>query len=249
MINKVNFIGIPVDAITMQETLDLIDKAIISKSQIHHTVINAGKVVSMQDDAELLRSVIEADLINADGQSIIWAAKLLGLMIPERVAGIDLMEKLVEKSYKDNYKCFFFGAEDKVVKEVVRKYSLKYSKNIIAGFRNGFYEKNDEKIIVNQIKESNPDFLFVAITSPKKEIFLNKYKEELKNISFIMGVGGSFDVISGKTKRAPVFMQKLGLEWFYRFLQEPQRMWKRYLFGNIKFMYLVVKNIFRGNYQ
>ena len=249
MINKVNFIGIPVDAITMQETLDLIDKAIISKSQIHHTVINAGKVVSMQDDAELLKSVIEADLINADGQSIIWAAKLLGLMIPERVAGIDLMEKLVEKSYKDNYKCFFFGAEDKVVKEVVRKYSLKYSKNIIAGFRNGFYEKNDEKIIVNQIKESNPDFLFVAITSPKKEIFLNKYKEELKNISFIMGVGGSFDVISGKTKRAPVFMQKLGLEWFYRFLQEPQRMWKRYLFGNIQFMYLVVKNIFRGNYQ
>jgi len=249
MINKVNFLGIPVDAITMQETLDLIDKAIISKSQIHHTVINAGKVVSMQDDAELLKSVIEADLINADGQSIIWAAKLLGLMIPERVAGIDLMEKLVEKSYKDNYKCFFFGAEDKVVKEVVRKYSLKYSKNIIAGFRNGFYEKNDEKIIVNQIKESNPDFLFVAITSPKKEIFLNKYKEELKNISFIMGVGGSFDVISGKTKRAPVFMQKLGLEWFYRFLQEPQRMWKRYLFGNIKFMYLVVKNIFRGNYQ
>ena len=249
MINKVNFLGIPVDAITMQETLDLIDKAIISKSQIHHTVINAGKVVSMQDDAELLKSVIEADLINADGQSIIWAAKLLGLMIPERVAGIDLMEKLVEKSYKDNYKCFFFGAEDKVVKEVVRKYSLKYSKNIIAGFRNGFYEKNDEKIIVNQIKESNPDFLFVAITSPKKEIFLNKYKEELKNISFIMGVGGSFDVISGKTKRAPVFMQKLGLEWFYRFLQEPQRMWKRYLFGNIQFMYLVVKNIFRGNYQ
>lgn len=248
MKNKVNFLGIPVDAITMQETLDLIDKAIISKSQIHHTVINAGKVVSMQDDAELLKSVIEADLINADGQSIIWAAKLLGLMIPERVAGIDLMEKLVEKSYKDNYKCFFFGAEDKVVKEVVRKYSLKYSKNIIAGFRNGFYEKNDEKIIVNQIKESNPDFLFVAITSPKKEIFLNKYKEELKNISFIMGVGGSFDVISGKTKRAPVFMQKLGLEWFYRFLQEPQRMWKRYLFGNIQFMYLVFKNIFRGNY-
>ena len=249
MINKVNFLGIPVDAITMQETLDLIDKAIISKSQIHHTVINAGKVVSMQDDAELLKSVIEADLINADGQSIIWAAKLLGLMIPERVAGIDLMEKLVEKSYKDNYKCFFFGAEDKVVNEVVRKYSLKYSKNIIAGYRKGFYEKNDEKNIVNQIKESNPDFLFVAITSPKKEIFLNKYKEELKNISFIMGVGGSFDVISGKTKRAPVFMQKLGLEWFYRFLQEPQRMWKRYLFGNIKFMYLVVKNIFRGNYQ
>ena len=106
MINKVNFLGIPVDAITMQETLDLIDKAIISKSQIHHTVINAGKVVSMQDDAELLRSVIKADLINADGQSIIWAAKLLGLMIPERVAGIDLMEQLVEKSYKANYKCF-----------------------------------------------------------------------------------------------------------------------------------------------
>jgi len=247
MKNKVSFLGIPVDAITMQETLNIIDKALICKIQLHHTVINAGKVVSMQDDTGLMKSVIEADLINADGQSIVWAAKLLGVMIPERVAGIDLMEQLIEKSYKENYKCFFFGAEDKVVKEVVRKYSLKYSKNIIAGFRNGFYEKNDEKNIVNQIVKSKANILFVAITSPKKEIFLNKYKDELKNISFIMGVGGSFDVISGKTKRAPIFMQKIGLEWFYRFLQEPQRMWKRYLFGNIKFMFLVVRNIVKGN--
>ena len=95
MKNKVNFLGIPVDAITMQETLNIIDKAIISKSQIHHTVINAGKVVSMHDDVELFKSVIEADLIHADGQSIIWGAKLLGLKIPERVTGIDLMEQLI----------------------------------------------------------------------------------------------------------------------------------------------------------
>ena len=88
--------------------------------------------------------------------------------------------------------------------------------------------------------------MFVAITSPKKEIFLNKHKDQLKNVNFIMGVGGSFDVLSGKIKRAPIFMQRIGLEWFYRFLQEPRRLWKRYLLGNIKFIWLVIKEYFNS---
>jgi N-acetylglucosaminyldiphosphoundecaprenol N-acetyl-beta-D-mannosaminyltransferase len=245
MKNKVNFLGIPVDAITMQETLNLIVGAIISKKQIHHTVINAGKVVSMLDDKELAKSVIEADLINADGQSIVWAANFLGISIPERVAGIDLMENLVELSFKNNYKCFFFGAKNKVVKEIVRKYSVLYCESIIAGFRNGFYQKKNERQIVDQIIQSNANILFVAITSPKKEIFLNKYKEELKNINLIMGVGGSFDVISGQVSRAPIIMRKYGLEWFFRFLQEPSRMWKRYFYGNSIFLFIVFREYFK----
>jgi len=87
--------------------------------------------------------------------------------------------------------------------------------------------------------------LFVAITSPKKENFLYQYRNELQDINFIMGVGGSFDVFAGKTKRAPLWMQKMGMEWFYRFLQEPQRMWKRYLVGNTKFLFLVLKEKFK----
>ena len=239
--NRVDFIGIPLDNLSMVETLYRIDQAILAKKQIHHCVINAGKVVKMQSDKKLRDSVIASDIINADGMSIVWAARLIGLEIKERVAGIDLMDNLVELANKKNYNCFFLGAREKVVKKVVDHYSDKYSNQVIAGYRNGYFDTDEEKIIVDQIIKLRPNFLFVAMTSPKKEIFLNKYKTELKSINLIMGVGGSFDVISGEMKRAPFFMQKIGLEWFYRFVQEPKRMWRRYLIGNLKFIIIIFK--------
>ena len=241
MENRVDFLGIPLDNISMSETLDRIENAISSKKQIHHCVINAGKVVKMRSNKKLQESVISSDIINADGMSIVWAARFLGHEIKERVAGIDLMDNLVKLAHKKNYKCYFLGATEKVVKKIVDHYSGKYSNQVISGFRNGYFDTEEEKIIINQIVKSRPNFLFVAMTSPKKEIFLNKYKAKLKSVNLIMGVGGSFDVISGEVKRAPLFMQKIGLEWFYRFAQEPVRMWRRYLIGNLKFLIIIFK--------
>ena len=241
----VNFLNIPINAITMKETVQEVEKAIIANKQIHHTVVNAGKIVLMQTDNELAKSVVEADIINADGQAVVWAATLLGQKLPERVSGIDLMESLVKKSFENGYRCFFFGATEYVVTKLVNIYKNKYSENIIAGYRNGYFEKGEEEQIAKQIADSGANMLFVAITSPKKEIFLNTYKNQLQNVNFIMGVGGSFDVIAGKVKRAPIWMQDLGLEWLYRVVQEPKRMWKRYLIGNTKFILLVIKEIFK----
>ena len=246
MAKKINFLNIPIDAITMQETLQKVENTILLKKQIHHTVVNAGKVVMMQTDKELEKSVIDAELINADGQAIVWAANFLGHKLPERVSGIDLMEGLVKRSFKKGYKCFFLGATEEVVTKLVNIYKMQYSENIIAGYRNGYFEKEDEKKIARQIAESGANILFVAITSPKKEIFLNTNKKQLQNVNFIMGVGGSFDVIAGKVNRAPLWMQNAGLEWLYRVLQEPKRMWKRYLVGNSKFIYLVFKALFKN---
>ena len=246
MHKKINFLNIPIDAISMQETLQRVEKAITDKNQIHHTVVNAGKIVLMQTDKALEKSVVEADIINADGQAIVWAANLLGQKLPERVSGIDLMEELVKRSFEKGYKCYFFGAKEEVVTKLVNIYKKQYSGNIIAGYRNGYFEKVDESQIAKQIADSGANMLFVAITSPKKEIFLNKYKNQLQNVNFIMGVGGSFDVISGKVKRAPIWMQNFGMEWLYRVIQEPKRMWKRYLIGNTKFILLVVKEFFRA---
>jgi len=246
MNKKIEFLGIPLDALTMKETLAKIKESIDSKQQIHHSVINAGKVVLMKKDIKLAKSVIEADLINADGQAIVWAAKFLGDFIPERVAGIDLMQNLVAKSFENGYKCFFFGAQEKVVSKLVHKYSKLYSKDIIAGYRNGYFDSEEELNIVEEIVNSGANILFVAMSSPKKEIFLNTYKKKLACVNFIMGVGGSFDVLSGETQRAPVFLQKIGLEWFYRFLQEPKRMWRRYLLGNTKFLIIVFKCYFKN---
>ena len=242
---KIKLFNIHIDAITIHETLQMAEQAIEEKKQIHHTVVNAGKIVQMQIDKELEKSVVEADIINADGQAVVWAANFLGQKLPERVSGIDLMEKLVKKSHENKYKCFFFGAKEEVVTELVDIYKKQYSDEIIADYRNGYFEKNQEEEIANQIAASRANMLFVAITSPKKEIFLNTYKKQLQNINFIMGVGGSFDVIVGKIKRAPIWMQNIGLEWLFRFLQEPIRMGKRYTIGNIKFILLVIKEYFK----
>lgn len=194
----------------------------------------------MQNDENLTNAVINADIISADGQAVVWASWFLGDPLPERVNGTNLMEELIDLSFRKGYKCFFFGAKQEVVKNVVDKYSYMYSQDIIAGFRNGYYMEIEEEEIAKDIKDSKADILFVAITSPKKEMFLNKYKD-LMNVPFIMGVGGSFDVVTGLIKRAPVWIQKMGFEWLFRFIQEPKRMWKRYLIGNTKFIYLIIK--------
>jgi len=237
---RINICDIPVDSLTMQETIGLIDDAITERRAIHHVVINAAKVVNAQKDAELKESIVSCDIINADGQAIVWASRFLNRSLPERVAGIDIMANLVKLAAEKKYRIFFLGAKEEVVKKVVEVYGKEYGEQIIAGYRNGYFKKEEEQDVARQIAESGASILFVAMSSPKKEIFLNTYKEVIKT-PFIMGVGGSFDVVSGLVKRAPKWMQKTGLEWFYRVIQEPRRMWKRYLFGNSEFIYLVLK--------
>ena len=238
---EINILNTKIHNLTMQETLCKIEDVITSKKQIHHVVVNAGKIVAMQKDLQLRKSVNDSDLINADGQAVVWASRILKKPLKERVAGIDLMINLVKMAHDKRLKIFFLGAKEEVVKEVVDKYSKQYSGNIIAGYRNGYFDKDEEPKIAKDIADSGADILFVAISSPTKENFLFNYKGVLKSVNFIMGVGGSFDVVSGKVKRAPLWMQNRGLEWFYRLVQEPKRMWKRYVIGNTKFILLVLK--------
>jgi N-acetylglucosaminyldiphosphoundecaprenol N-acetyl-beta-D-mannosaminyltransferase len=220
----------------------------VEKRAIHHVVINAAKVVNAQKDEALRESIVSCDIINADGQAIVWASRFLGKPLPERVAGIDIMANLVKLAAEKKYRIFFLGAKEDVVKQVVEVYTKMYGKDIIAGYRNGYFTKEEEQDVAKQIADSGASILFVAMSSPKKEIFLNTYKNLIQT-PFIMGVGGSFDVVSGLVKRAPVWMQKWGLEWFYRVIQEPRRMWKRYLFGNSEFIYLVVKEKWKQTFK
>ena len=235
--------GIPVDAITMDQTLNIAEKAIRERKYIHHSVINAAKVVNAVRNPDLKKSIIDCDIINADGKAIVWAAKLLNQEVPERVTGIDLMEQLVIRAAKRHFTIYFFGATEHVVKSVVQKYSNEYGSEIIAGYRNGYYASEEEGMVANQIASSGADILFVAMTSPRKEIFLDTFKHILK-IPFIMGVGGSFDVVAGIVKRAPKWMQNAGLEWLFRVIQEPGRLWKRYFITNSLFIYLILKEKF-----
>lgn len=233
-----------VNAISMEETIEAVEAIIKEGKPTQHVVINASKVNLMEKDEKLRKIVNDCPIINADGASIVWAAKVLGVPLTERVTGIDLFLKLVEIANEKQYKIYLFGAKEEVVCKVKSIFEEKYPNLQIVGYRNGYFTEADEDDIVKDMQKSGADMLFVAFSSPKKEYWVHKYIKQL-NIPFVMGVGGSFDVVVGVTKRAPLWMQKCGPEWFYRFIQEPGRMWKRYIIGNAKFVLLTYKTKFK----
>ena len=225
-------------AITMQESVSIIKKAIDEQGFMQHVVVNVAKLINMRSDAQLYDSVNQSDLINIDGQGVVLGARALGIEVPERVAGIDLFYQLLAMSEAEGYPVYLLGAIEDVLNKTVAVIHKTYPKITIAGSHHGYFD--DDKSIVSQVRDSGAKILFVAMSSPKKENFVNKWKNEL-GVNFVMGVGGTFDVVAGKVKRAPNWMQEYGLEWLYRVIQEPRRMFKRYLVTNFKFAVLLSK--------
>jgi N-acetylglucosaminyldiphosphoundecaprenol N-acetyl-beta-D-mannosaminyltransferase len=234
--------GVGIDALTMEETVDWAFERVSSGPPAQHVVVNAAKVVLMHGD-ERLRSIIDGcALVNADGTSVVWASRLLGKPLPERVTGIDLFVEIVERASRTGHRVYFLGAQDAVLNEMLSRFRERFPDLVVAGHRNGYWDDDDD--IINEVRAAAPDFLFLAIPSPRKEFWLAEHLEAL-SVPFVMGVGGSFDVLAGKVRRAPVWVQRLGGEWLYRLLQEPGRMWKRYLIGNTKFVGLVARDWWR----
>ncbi len=245
--NLISAFGLKIHPWTMKESLDYIEENIINrKKDIQHIVVNAAKIVHAQKDEELRNAINNSDLVNIDGKPVVWALKLLGHKVPEKVSGVDLFVKLVELCAEKGYRPYFLGAKKEVLDQMIMNLEHDHPELKTAGYRDGYFKKEEEQDVADQIKNSGTDMLFLGITSPKKELFLDKYTQYM-NVPFSMGVGGTFDIVSGKTKRAPVWMQNWGLEWFYRFLQEPKRMWKRYLTTNTLFIILVIKEFFKRN--
>ncbi len=205
-------------------------------------MVNVAKFVAMQKDKNLKRIISNCNIINADGMPLVWASKLIGTSLPCRVAGVDLFQELVAVCAKKKYRPYFFGAEQWVVEKVIDTFIKDYPGLEVAGFRNGYFDAPEESQIAENIKNSHADMLFVGFSSPMKENFLNKWMVKMQ-VPFCMGVGGSFDIVAGKTRRAPLWMQNSGMEWFYRILQEPKRMWKRYAKTNPVFIWMVLKEL------
>jgi N-acetylglucosaminyldiphosphoundecaprenol N-acetyl-beta-D-mannosaminyltransferase len=241
---RINILGCSVDNLSIEETLSRIEEFILSGQPHQHVVVNVDKIVKADRDPQLKAIINGCQLVNVDGMPVVWASKLLGVPLKERVTGIDLFERLLEKASKIGWRVFFLGAKEDIVKRVVANCYEKYPTLQIVGYRNGYWNADEESEIVETIKRSRPDLLFVAISSPKKEHFLNKYQKEMK-VPFAMGVGGAFDVLAGSMKRAPKWMQNCGMEWFYRFLQEPKRMFKRYFINDMLFFWLLIKEVFK----
>lgn len=236
--------GLLIDNLSFDEILNIVKQSIDNNGDITLTGVNAGKLIQIIEDSELRKYVESNSTIHADGQAVIFASQILGQPLKERVAGIDLIAPIVTIAKEKGVKIFFLGAKQEVVEMVVQKQIEIYGNEVIAGFRNGYFDHNNSEEVAKEIVQSGAKILFIGMTSPLQEKFMYDNKDILKPVNFKMGVGGSFDVISGRLKRAPVWMQNSGLEWFFRLIQEPNRMWKRYLIGNSKFIALVLKEKF-----
>jgi N-acetylglucosaminyldiphosphoundecaprenol N-acetyl-beta-D-mannosaminyltransferase len=229
----------------MEQTLQICQDVIENERVLTIGVVNGAKVVKMRHDPFLREAVLNSDLVVADGQSVVWASRLLGQPVPERVTGIDLFEGLLELAHQHELSVYFLGATQEILDEVVRRTKVRYPRLRLVGSRNGYFKDDEAEQVANEIRLTRPQMIFIGITSPKKEIFLGEYGDRL-GANVCHGVGGSFDVTAGKAKRAPPSWQRCGLEWLYRTLQEPRRLWKRYLVTNTIFVAMVLRELFQG---
>jgi len=243
---RVNLFGVEVDALTMSESVDQAEKLLLADKPAHHVCLNAAKVVRIEDDPDLRRIVEHAAMVHIDGTPVAWACRLLGSPVPERIAGIDFLQAMLERAALRGWRVFFLGATDEVVKRAVEVECERHPGLRIAGYRNGFWTAGEEADVVAEVAATKPDLLLLALPTPLKEHFAAEHLEGFR-ARFVLGVGGSFDISAGLTKRAPRWMQTVGLEWFFRRIQEPRRMWKRYLVGNSRFLALIAALWMRGD--
>src|SRR5690606_14086282 len=244
MRNRIELMGCFIDNLSMEETLNAVEDLVRSGKSHQHVVVNVDKVVKGQKDTALRSIINGCSLVNVDGMPVVWASRLLGKPLKERVAGVDLFDALMQRAADRRWRVFLLGAKEDVVVRVKQLYEERYPKLTICGYRNGYWREQEEEEIARQIRDARPHLLFVAISSPKKEIFLQRYQDVMQ-VPFAMGVGGTFDVAVGLVKRAPLWMQNSGFEWFYRFLQEPRRMFKRYFIDDMAFFWLVAQEWIR----
>lgn len=234
--------GLPVGALTRTEAVRLADEALRDRHRLMIGVVNAAKITKARTDEALRDSLLECDLILADGQSVVWASRLLGRPLPERVAGIDLFEQLLALADLERRRVYLLGARPAVLRELEAVVAERFPGVVLAGSRDGYFAEDEAEQVAREIADSSADLLFLGMTTPKKELFLGRYGERL-GVPVLHGVGGSFDVLARVTRRAPLRVQRLGLEWAYRVLQEPRRLWRRYLVTNTAFLGLLVPEL------
>ncbi|MBQ4495110.1 MAG: WecB/TagA/CpsF family glycosyltransferase [Selenomonadaceae bacterium] len=222
MSERVEILGVQVDAVTMSQAVERVISLIATGKPSMVATANAEMLLNATHDAELKKILNAASLVVPDGAGTVWAARHLGKFMPERVAGADLVQELMKIAPAHGFKFFLFGAAPGIADKAKAKAETLYPGIKIVGTRNGYFKAEDEPDIIAQIKSSRADILLAALGVPKQEKWLFKYKDELK-IPVSIGVGGTFDVMAGIVKRAPLWMQKARLEWLFRAMLQPSR--------------------------
>ncbi len=239
---RVTVLGIKVDNASEDEAFSLIDAWIDGAAPTYMAVVNAAKLVSARRDDDLRQALMDADLVTADGMSVVWASRLLRSPLKERVTGIDMFERLIGHAARRGASVYLLGGRDEAVGGIVARFRREYPNLRVAGYRNGYFTGAEAVGVAEQIRRSEAELLFVAMGSPMQEIWIAS-NLAATGARFALGVGGAFDHLSGLSRRAPRWVQQAGMEWLYRLLSEPRRLWRRYLIGNLLFTWLVAKQL------
>jgi len=239
---RVQVAGCPVDVASFEEAVEEICLRIEQRRRTHIVFINAAKIAKYQRDSELRGVIDRADLLLADGVPVVWASRLLQRPLPGRVNGTDLMESAVAAAAQRGYRVFLLGAKPEVVAKTAEVFTKRHPGLQIVGTRSGYFRDEESPQVVREINASGADLLLIGMSTPRKEFWVDRHLSELE-VSVAQGVGGSFDVAAGLVDRAPVWMQRSGLEWLHRLIQEPGRMWRRYLETNSMFLFLVLRDL------
>ncbi len=245
---RVKLLDCPFDSLTMDEVIQQCVRW-SGEERAAHTVVtvNASHLCNMRRDDELRQACTGGDLVVADGVPVVWLSRLIGRPLQGRVAGADLMPELLSAGAAHGLSAYFLGAREEVVQDLVEDCLRKYPGLQIAGWRNGYFSSSEHPAVVADIASRCPHMLFIGMPSPFKETWSERHRDAL-GVPVIVGVGGTFDVLTGRVRRAPKFIQSIGMEWFWRLAMEPRKLWKRYLKTNTEFIGLAVREIFRSRW-
>jgi len=239
MRKTINFLGIKLGALTRSEIVEeILDYAINGKAKFI-TYLNAHCLNTALMDNEYQKILHKADLVYAGGQGVVWAAGFLGVPLPERVNILDFFDMLVQQLKERKITIYLLGGTQSVVKKAEER--LKDLGLIVAGSRDGFFNKAQEPEVIREINTLNPDILMVGMGVPLQEKWIYGHLNEL-NVKLCWGVGGVFKILSGELKRTPKWIGDCGLEWLYLGLQDPARLFKRYLTGNFIFIFHILRH-------
>jgi len=240
MYKAIDFLGIKVNAITKEEVVDkILEFALTDKHRII-TYIDAQCVNIFFRDPEYKKIIKKMDLVCAGGVGVVWASKLFRNSLPERVNSLDYFDRLAEGLIEKKIKIYLLGGKPGVVQKAVDELKKRFSNLVIVGFHHGFFNEEQEDNIIKEINVLKPNILVVGMGVPRQEKWMYKQLNEA-DVNLFWAVGAAFNSLSGAFKRAPKWMISCGLEWLYRLYQEPNRLWKRYLVGNLVFIYRVLK--------
>jgi N-acetylglucosaminyldiphosphoundecaprenol N-acetyl-beta-D-mannosaminyltransferase len=237
---RINFLGCPVDLLSQQELLNDARRALVGDYRLRVEGLNVSKLIDARQDTHLMSALNEAERIHIDGAGIALGLRFLNISFPPRRAGIDLLGDLCTLAEQTGASIYLLGAHSEVVALTAQNLRRSYPALRIAGARDGYFEMEEENDVAEAIRVSGADILFIGMSSPKKEILLQKHWPTL-GVKIGMGVGGSFDVLSGKLPRAPRWMQAAGMEWLFRLILEPRRLFWRYARSNSSYLKLLIQ--------